>query len=66
VHVTLDRDGVRRISEIAAVTGRVENLNPEVDSLFIWNSEIASYVRGLGSLPHPERFAALDSELIKR
>jgi hypothetical protein len=61
--VTLDRYGVRRISEIAAVTGRVENLNPEVDSLYTWNSETSSYVRGLGSLPHPEKFAALENQL---
>jgi pilus assembly protein CpaF len=63
VHVTLDRYGVRRVSEIAAVTGRVENLNPEVDSLYTWNSESGSYVRGLGSLPHPEKFAALQTDL---
>jgi pilus assembly protein CpaF len=63
VHVTLDRYGVRRVSEIAAVTGRVENLNPEVDSLYTWNSESGSYVRGLGSLPHPEKFAALGNEV---
>jgi len=63
VHVTLDRYGVRRVSEIAAVTGRVENLNPEVDSLYTWNSETGSYVRGLGSLPHPEKFAALQTDL---
>ena len=60
VHVSLDRNGIRRVSEIAAVTGRVENLNPEVDSLFTWNSESETYVRGLGSLPHPERFASQD------
>jgi pilus assembly protein CpaF len=65
VHVTLDHYGVRRVSEIAAVTGRVENLNPEVDSLYTWHSETGSYVRGLGSLPHPEKFAALDSELVE-
>ena len=63
VHVTLDRYGVRRVSEIASVTGRVENLNPEVDSLYTWHSETGSYVRGLGSLPHPEKFAALENQL---
>ena len=66
VHVCLDRNGDRRVSEIAVVTGRVEGLSPEVDSLFTWNSNTASYVRGLGSLPHPERFARLDSELVQR
>ena len=66
VHVTLDRYGVRRVSEIAAVTGRVENLNPEVDSLYTWHSESGSYVRGLGSVPHPEKFAALENEMAHR
>lgn len=66
VHVCLDRNGDRRVSEIAVITGRVEGLSPEVDSLFTWNSDTASYVRGLGSLPHPERFARLDSELVKQ
>ena len=66
VHVCLDRNGDRRVSEIAVVTGRVEGLSPEVDSLFTWNFETASYVRGLGSLPHPERFARLDSEFVKQ
>jgi len=66
VHVTLDRYGVRRVSEIAAVTGRVENLNPEVDSLYTWHSETGSYVRGLGSLPHPEKFAVMDNQMAQR
>jgi pilus assembly protein CpaF len=60
VHVSLDRYGFRRVSEIAVVTGRIEGLSPEVDSLFTWQNETGSYVRGLGSLPHPEKFAALD------
>ena len=66
VHVCLDRNGDRRVSEIAVVTGRVEGLSPEVDTIFTWNSETASYARGLGSLPHPERFARLDSEFVKQ
>jgi hypothetical protein len=49
-----------------AVTGRVENLNPEVDSLYTWHSESDSYVRGLGSLPHPEKFEALQNEFAQR
>jgi hypothetical protein len=66
VHVTLDRHGVRRVSEIVAVTGRVENLNPEVDSLYTWHGESDSYVRGLGSLPHLEKFEALQNEMAQR
>jgi pilus assembly protein CpaF len=66
VHVCLDHNGLRRVSEIAVVTGRIEGLSPEVDSLFTWNPETSSYIRGLGSLPHPERFTRLDSELVKQ
>jgi pilus assembly protein CpaF len=66
LHVSLDRSGVRRVAEIAVVTGRIENLTPEVDSLFTWNSESESYVRGLGSLPHPERFAKVASAVVRR
>lgn len=63
VHVSLDRQGVRRVSEIAAVTGRTENLSPEVDSLFTWDHATQSYIRGLGSMPHQERFERLDANL---
>ena len=66
VHVSLDRNGVRRVAEIAVVTGRIENLTPEVDSLFTWNPETESYVRGLGSLPHLERFAKSDPGVVLR
>lgn len=65
VHVSLDSHGFRRVSEIAAITGRVENLNPEVDSLFTWNASTKSYDRGLGSLPHPERFTQLENRNTK-
>jgi pilus assembly protein CpaF len=60
VHVNLDHNGFRRVTEIAAVTGRVENLNPEIDSLFTWINESEGYLRGLGSLPHPEKFTRLE------
>lgn len=66
VHVSLDRHGVRRVSEIAAVTGRTESLSPEVDSLFTWDHATHSYNRGLGSMPHPERFERMDAHLGSR
>ncbi len=66
VHVSLDRQGVRRVSEIAAVTGRTENLSPEVDSLFTWDHAAQSFIRGLGSMPHPERFERMDAHLGSR
>jgi pilus assembly protein CpaF len=55
VQVALDSSGCRRIVEVCAVTGRLENDRIEVETLWLWNKE--SYERGLGSLPHPEKFA---------
>ena len=46
VHVTLGKDGKRRLSEIARVTGRVENERVEVESAFKWNGN--EYEKGLG------------------
>jgi pilus assembly protein CpaF len=55
VHVALDSSGCRRIAEVCAVTGRLENDRIEVETLWLWNKD--TYERGLGSLPHPEKFA---------
>ena len=55
VQVALDVSGQRRIIEIAAVTGRVENDRIEMETLWIWKKD--KYERGLGTLPHPEKFA---------
>jgi pilus assembly protein CpaF len=57
VHVSLDNQGVRRIKEVAAVTGRYENDRAEIETLWQWNGH--DYERGIGSLPHPEKFAAI-------
>ena len=46
VHVTLGKDGKRRLSEISRVTGRVENERVEVESAFKWNGK--EYEKGLG------------------
>ena len=59
VHVSLDNKGIRRIKEVAAVTGRYENDRAEIESLWKWNGE--DYERGIGALPHPEKFAAIDA-----
>jgi pilus assembly protein CpaF len=61
IHVQLDQSGKRRISEIAALTGRYENDRPEIETLWKWNTD--HYVRGLGSLPKPEKFAAIGQPL---
>jgi pilus assembly protein CpaF len=57
VHTTLDSSGARRIMEIAAVTGRYENDRAEIETLWKWDG--AQYIQGLGTLPHPEKFAAI-------
>lgn len=58
VQMALDSNGVRRIVEISSVTGRLENDRIEVETIWTWNNN--KYERGLGSLPHPERFAELE------
>ena len=55
IQVALDSEGKRRIVEVASVTGRLENDRIEVETLWMWNE--LTYERGLGSLPHPEKFA---------
>jgi pilus assembly protein CpaF len=61
VHATLDSSGVRRINEVAAVTGRYENDRAEIEMLWKWDG--SKYIRGVGSLPHPERFASIGEPL---
>jgi len=60
-HATLDANGVRRINEVAAVTGRYENDRAEIESLWKWDGN--QYQRGVGSLPNPERFTAIGAPL---
>jgi pilus assembly protein CpaF len=57
VHVSLDSQGVRRVKELASLTGRYENDRAEIETLWQWNG--TDYERGIGSLPHPEKFAAI-------
>ena len=46
VHVTLGKDGKRRLTEIARITGRVESERVEVESTYKWNGR--EYEKGLG------------------
>ena len=55
IQVSLDGQGHRRIVEVASVTGRLENDRIEVETLWSWKKN--SYERGLGTVPHPEKFA---------
>jgi len=61
VHATLDASGMRRINEVAAVTGRFENDRAEIEMLWKWDGN--QYIRGVGSLPHPEKFEIIGSPL---
>ena len=57
VYTSLDHTGARRIKEVSAVTGRYENDRAEIESLWKWDG--VEYQRGVGSLPNPEKFAAI-------
>jgi pilus assembly protein CpaF len=61
VHTTLDAHGTRRISEVAAVTGRYENDRAEIEMLWKWDGN--QYQRGVGSLPNSDRFIAIGAPL---
>lgn len=54
VHAALERDGVRRVREIAAVPGRVEGDVVEIADLFVQRD--GRLVRAEGYPPHPDRF----------
>ena len=61
VHTSLDARGIRRINEVASVTGRYENDRAEIEMLWKWDGN--EYQRGVGSLPNPDRFAAIGAPL---
>ena len=46
VHVNLFRDGKRRLTEVAGITGRIESERVEIESIFKWNG--TDYEKGLG------------------
>ncbi len=54
VHLGIGADGQRRVREIVAVSGRIEDQTIETETLF--GTVTASCVRAEGQLPHPERF----------
>ena len=56
VHMSLSADGVRRVKEVASVTGRFENDRAEIETLWRWNGH--EYERGLGSIGQKEKFLA--------
>lgn len=45
IHVGLDQDGTRRLLQLCKVNKRVENLNIEIDDVYIW--DLGKYVKGI-------------------
>lgn len=64
VHIELDHGGHRRVTEIVAVPGRVEDGVVELETIFVRNA--GRLVRADGYPPHPERFerAGIDLGLL--
>ena len=54
VHLGTDAAGTRRVNEIVAVPGRVENDNIETETLFVLEDD--RLVRATGMPPRPERY----------
>ena len=48
IQCSIDSQGIRRVFEISDITGRNEESNIEIDSIYRWNGE--QYVKGLGNL----------------
>ena len=61
VHLDLDHDGVRRVREVVAVPGRIENDTIETESVF--HHVGGELVRGSGLPPRPERFERVGVDL---
>lgn len=48
IQCNLERDGKRRVTEIAALSGRIEDNHIEIESLFKWNGK--AYGKGMSKL----------------
>jgi len=46
IQIAMDHDGARRVIEVVAVTGRIENLHIEMETLWVWES--GEYREGIG------------------
>ena len=61
VHTALDADGSRRVREVLAVTGRVEQ--GVVETAEVFTTRAGQLRRGDGWPPHPDRFARAGHDL---
>lgn len=62
VHTGLRRDGSRRVTEIVAVPGRVED--DVIETADIFTTRAGKLVRGEGFPPHAERFERVGIDLV--
>lgn len=63
VHTATAHDGSRRVREIVALPGRVENGVVEIAEIFVDRG--AGLIRAGGFPPHPERFARAGHDLVE-
>ncbi len=63
VHAQSDPDGRRRVREIVAVPGRVEN--DVVETADVFTTRGGQLVRADGFPPHPERFARAGIDVVR-
>jgi pilus assembly protein CpaF len=63
VHLSLDAGGVRRVAEVAGLSGRVDGGVIEVSDLY--HRVGSSLVRGEGFPPQPERFARAGFDVVE-
>ncbi|MFM6841855.1 MAG: CpaF family protein [Candidatus Planktophila sp.] len=54
IQIAMDADGYRRVVEIAALSGRTENLHIEMETLWKWRN--GEYEEGLGLATFKQRF----------
>jgi pilus assembly protein CpaF len=48
IQCSLDKSGIRRVTEVVIVTGRCEAGSIEIESLFSWDGD--NYIKGLATL----------------
>ena len=63
VHLSLDAGGVRRVAEVAGLSGRVDGGVIEVSDLY--HRAGSDLVRGEGFPPQPERFARAGFDVVE-
>ncbi len=61
VQVSLGLDGSRKVSEISAITGRIENLNIEIEPIWTWTGDC--YEEGVGLYSYKQALGIQPAEI---